>query len=397
MDCYVNAMVFLRANGSLACGCDVGGTTDLQKYNPALNYYHDVLNGPIINKIRDNLSKRNLPYPNLCDRCWLLNPDQDFDISFIRDKTITYFQIEPSILCNLHCPSCIPHDTRKNFLKDHGYGNLFLRNDIVKKILSDLKENNVIIKRMDFIGHGEPQINPELWEMIKICRDLFPETYLILTTNANSEFKPHHVTSGLNQIIFSVDGTFQEAYGKYRVGGDFNKAFEYMKKFSDCCEEKQIPVYRVWKYVVFDHNDSLSELINVQKMASEIKLQAVHYVFTMWGPRSCKIFSPDEIPHIDKKINVIHNFFRYSSDSFEKMAAVFEEKLEQNDMDNANNSFRYVVNALYRDFDNEQVPLSKEIVPSIKRMNLLIQKNNQVLDPTIIESFNKFIQMRHVV
>lgn len=397
MDCYSNTMVFLRANGSLVCGCDVGCTTDIQKYDPTLNYYDDVLNGALSNKIRENLRNNNLPFPHLCDRCWLLNPHKDFDESFIRDKTINFFQIEPTILCNLRCPSCIPHETRNSFLKDNGYGNLFLRNDIVKKILSDLRENKVIIKNIELIGHGEPQVNPNLWEMIKICRGLFPDTYISLTTNANSDFKPYHVTSGLNQITFSVDGTFQEAYEKYRVGGDFHKAFEYMKNFSQYCEEKQIPVYRVWKYVVFDHNDSMPELIAIQKMASDIKLQVVHYVFTMWGPRSCKIFSPDEIPQIDKNIKVIHNFFRYSSDNFENMAAVFEEKLNQNDIDNANNSFRYVINALYRDFDNELVPLNEEIIPSIKRIEMLVQKNKQVLDLSTVESFNKFIQLKHIL
>jgi hypothetical protein len=226
---------------------------------------------------------------------------------------------------------------------------------------------------------------------------LFPETYISVTTNANSEFRSHHVTSGLNQITFSVDGTFHEAYKKYRVGGDFRKAFEYMKNFSQYCEEKQIPDYRVWKYVVFDHNDSLPELAAVQKMASDIKLQVVHYVFTMWGPRSCKIFSADEIPKTDKNIRVIHNFFRYSSGNFEKMAAVLEENLQQNDIDNANNSFRYVTNALYRDFENELVPLNEEIIPSIKRIRILVQKNKQVLDLSTVESFTRFIQQKQIL
>jgi hypothetical protein len=51
-------------------------------------------------------------------------------------------------------------------LKDNGYGNLFLRNDIVKKTLSYLREKKVIIKNIELICHGEPQFHPNLWEMI---------------------------------------------------------------------------------------------------------------------------------------------------------------------------------------------------------------------------------------
>ena len=391
MDCYVNTMVFLRANGSLVCGCDVGGLVELQHYDPSADYFEDVLSGIKLGSIRKNLCENKLPFPELCDRCWLLTPHVDFDRSFITNKTINYFQIEPTILCNLHCPSCIPPEKRKGYLPDHGYGNVFLRKAIVKKILADLQRHGVIIKNIELIGHGEPLIGTDTWDIVRICRELFPRAYISMTTNANSVFNLSHVTSGLNQMQFAVDGTSQETYGKYRQGGDFQKAYQYMKDFSLACEEQKIPVYRIWKYVIFDHNDTLKELGEVQKMAIDIKIPAVHYVFTMWGPRSCRLLSPEEIPRISDKLQVTHGYFKFTPDHLEKMVTVFRDQISNSDYQNANNALRYFVNALNREFSNEKIEPDRDIGNLLRQTSALINTYSDKIDSQTRQSFEKFI------
>lgn len=396
MDCYVNTMVFLRANGSLVCGCDVGALFELQPYNPTIDYYQDVLSGSKFDTIRKRLRESELPFPNICDRCWLLNPQVDFDKSFITDKIINFFQIEPTILCNLHCPSCIPPEKRKGYLRDHGYGNVFLKKTIVEKILSDLRNHGVTIKNIELIGHGEPLIGTDTWEIVRICREIFPSSYISMTTNANAVFRPHHVTSGLNQIQFAVDGTFQEAYAKYRQGGDFKKAFQYMMDFSLACEEQRFPIHRIWKYVIFDHNDSLSELENVQKMALEIKIPAVHFVFTMWGPRSCRLLSPEQIPYVNKSLTVTHGHFQFTPEHLEKMATVFWDQISGGDIENANNSLRYLVNALNREYSNDMVKPDQRIEKILQNVTQLVNRCQDKINTQTRESLNKFMQTKKI-
>jgi radical SAM protein with 4Fe4S-binding SPASM domain len=77
---------------------------------------------------------------------------------------------------------------------------------------------------------GEPYLNPEFFEMVKYAR----EKRIYVNTSTNGHFlDPGNarltVQSGLNRIIVSLDGTDQESYSTYRIGGTFEKVTEGIK------------------------------------------------------------------------------------------------------------------------------------------------------------------------
>ena len=61
-----------------------------------------------------------------CAQCSLLEPNKPFDGSFMRDKGIDVIQIEPSMACQLECPSCWSKKDRKIVLPKTDAGHLIL-------------------------------------------------------------------------------------------------------------------------------------------------------------------------------------------------------------------------------------------------------------------------------
>ena len=87
----------------------------------------------------------------------------------------TYWQIELTRGCNLRC-SCCP--TR--LFSNDGYK--FLEIDTWKSIITIIKEVTPYC-RVDFALAGEPTLNPNILEILKIGREISPNTFFEIITN----------------------------------------------------------------------------------------------------------------------------------------------------------------------------------------------------------------------
>jgi len=79
---------------------------------------------------------------------------------------------------------------------------------------------------------GEPTLHPKLPEMIRYCHDAGIRT--IISTNAsvlNQALCSALVGSGLDVIIFSLDGFEVETYANVRKGGDFASIMDNVNRF----------------------------------------------------------------------------------------------------------------------------------------------------------------------
>ena len=75
---------------------------------------------------------------------------------------------------------------------------------------------------LTFYFQGEPYINPKFLEMVSYAskKKIFTST----STNAHyldSETARKTVESGLDKLIISIDGTSQDTYEAYRIGGKY--------------------------------------------------------------------------------------------------------------------------------------------------------------------------------
>lgn len=119
--------------------------------------------------------------------------------------------VEPTTACNLRCPEC-PSGLRQ-FTRQTGN----LKPDFFRSIIRELGER---LTYLIFYFQGEPYINPDFLDMVTHASDR--GLYTITSTNGhflNDENARRTVTSGLDRLIISVDGTTQEVYEQYRKEG----------------------------------------------------------------------------------------------------------------------------------------------------------------------------------
>jgi radical SAM protein with 4Fe4S-binding SPASM domain len=131
--------------------------------------------------------------------------------------------VEPTSACNLRCIMCDRKavESRKTGVMDF---------EIYTRIIDEAAAMGASEIAMG-LG-GEPLIHPRLPEMIKYARS--KGLSVSFNTNANllDEAKARAILeSGLDKIVFSVDGACQETYEKIRVGGNFATVTENLKRF----------------------------------------------------------------------------------------------------------------------------------------------------------------------
>jgi hypothetical protein len=130
----------------------------------------------------------------------------------IHVKSMPYvLRIEPTNICNLRCPRCscgIGTDPRPK-----GFMDL----DDFKSILA-CSQDYAIILRLD--GNGEPTLHPHIFDMVRIAKALQVSVSMSTSfTDASCEQVEEFIDSGLDRLVVAIDGSTQESYEKYRVGG----------------------------------------------------------------------------------------------------------------------------------------------------------------------------------
>jgi hypothetical protein len=162
-------------------------------------------------------------------------------------------------------------------------------------VLQDFSRSGIYIRTFDFSGHGEPLMNPDLWQIVSLARKHYPKAFLSLITNAHGYFEVNQAFSDLDQIQFSIDGVDQESYEKYRVGGNFAKASSYMKSFTRSVRSSGSSVRMIWRYILFNHNDKPDQLRKAFEIASEFGVHELRFVFTHKGMWSTDLTSAEEL------------------------------------------------------------------------------------------------------
>lgn len=125
---------------------------------------------------------------------------------------------EPTTSCNLRCPEC-PSGLRA-FTRPTG----MLQKDFFSETIDQLSAELLYLV---FYFQGEPYLNPGFLDMVKYATQ--KKIYTATSTNAHyltDENARRTIESGLDRLIISIDGTTQEVYEQYRVGGRLDKVLE---------------------------------------------------------------------------------------------------------------------------------------------------------------------------
>ncbi len=166
-----------------------------------------------------------------------------------------YIKIEPTPLCHLRCSGCKQRDPGfKKAIRKLNNGNMYLSLEDFKTIIDPLKDS---LMGVSLSLYGEPMLNPNISTFIEYLHN--NNIAVSFPSNLSIPFKNEEifklVKSGLDCIEVALDGTTEESYNKYRVGGNFNLVLRNVRLLSDTKKTLKIKYPKiVWKFVVFEHN-----------------------------------------------------------------------------------------------------------------------------------------------
>ncbi len=173
---------------------------------------------------------------------------------------------EPTTSCNLRCPEC-PSGLRA-FTRPTG----MLKKDFFKETIDQLYKD---LTYLVFYFQGEPYLNPDFLNMVQYASQ--KNIYTATSTNAHyltDAAARRTVESGLDRLIISIDGTTQEVYQQYRVGGKLNKVLEGAANMVKWKKElKSKTPFIIFQFLVVRHNEH--QIAEVQQLAKEIGVDDV--------------------------------------------------------------------------------------------------------------------------
>ena len=167
--------------------------------------------------------------------------------------------IEPTTSCNLRCPEC-PSGLR-SFTRATG----MLDKDFFRKTIDELHRELLYLV---FYFQGEPYLNPKFLEMVNYAHT--KKIYTATSTNAhylNDDAARKTVESGLDRLIISIDGSTQEVYEQYRIGGKLEKVIEGTRNIVKWKKElKSKTPFVVFQFLVVKPNEhQIDEVIKLGK------------------------------------------------------------------------------------------------------------------------------------
>lgn len=203
---------------------------------------------------------------------------------------------EPTTSCNLRCPEC-PSGMRA-FTRPTG----MLQEDFFKSTINEIHKE---LLYLIFYFQGEPYLNKQFLSMVKYASD--KKIYTATSTNAHyltDENARKTVESGLDRLIISIDGTTQDVYRQYRVGGNLEKVIQGAKNIVKWKKElKSKTPFIFFQFLVVKPNEHQIE--EVKKLAKEVGVDQVRF-------KTAQVYDYETDPH--QLIPTIQKFSRYRKD-----------------------------------------------------------------------------------
>ena len=196
--------------------------------------------------------------------------------------------IEPTNVCNLHCPLCptgIGAETRKQGV---------LPLERFKKLIDSIKDT---VLQLSLQNWGESTIVPQLPEMIKYASD--NGIYTLISSNFSIKYSDHFleslIKSGLGRLQIDIDGTTQDVYEKYRIGGNLETVLSNTRKVMKIKKENNLefPIIQS-RMIIMKHNEHQIE--DFKKLSKELDVDEIEMgnlqldpdIGTDWLPENTK-------------------------------------------------------------------------------------------------------------
>lgn len=195
-----------------------------------------------------------------------------FQLSIIVKKPIlwgnpAFLSIEPTNVCNLHCPECPTGGGFSNVNKG------FASKALIDAVLPSIKRS---ILHVNLFFQGEPFLNKNV---VSFALQMSPYTFVTISTNGHfitNENAQDVVKAGFYKIIVSLDGINQEQYSKYRKGGEFLKVIDAIDSLVAAKEQLKspFPIIEI-QCLLFKHTEPIKD--QFEDLAKKLKVDSLQF------------------------------------------------------------------------------------------------------------------------
>lgn len=154
--------------------------------------------------------------------------------------------IEPTNICNLHCPLCstgVGANTRQK-------GTLNIQR--FKVLIDQIKDYCLQLSLQNW---GEPTLVKDLPEMIRYAYD--NNVFVRLSTNLSLKYSDDYLQAlcdtGIGRLVIDIDGITEDVYSKYRVGASLSTVLENARKIL-AFKKSSFPIVQS-RMLVMSHNE----------------------------------------------------------------------------------------------------------------------------------------------
>jgi radical SAM protein with 4Fe4S-binding SPASM domain len=142
-----------------------------------------------------------------------------------------------------------------------------LDSDLFKQIINELHRE---LFYLTFYFQGEPYLHPEFLSLVRHASS--KNIYTATSTNAHyltDERARKTIESGLDRLIISIDGTTQDTYASYRIGGKLEKVIEGTKRLIEWKKKlKSSTPHIIFQFLVVGPNEH--QIDDVKTLAREL-------------------------------------------------------------------------------------------------------------------------------
>ena len=281
---YLNEITLLCDGRVTTCcldplGVNVFGDIHTDSYRQIQERYKD---------IRRNVTNDVMSMPR-CRRCfnriveakypntgtYKIDPDPEEVEIFLNnsERIITRFVMELTVQCNLHCNGCM--QSRVDFSQYRNSG--FMDMDFLKKWIGN------DISNIRLYNYGETFLHPGSIAFCSYLKRKNKNTCIDIATNGmplkTHERREQLILSGVDHILFSIHGGSQETVQLYMTEKfDFNLMVEILKVLVEI--KTKVGAHQpmlTWKYLLFEWNDSDTEIKRAKELTREIGLDNITF------------------------------------------------------------------------------------------------------------------------
>ena len=207
------------------------------------------------------------------------------------------WEIDTTNICQLKCPLC--HTGLGTVNRQKGV----MHFDLFSKTIDEIKDYSIWLSLYSW---GEPFLNREIDKYIAYANKANIAT--MISSNLNKPLTPEMaeslIRSGLDVLIISLDGTTQEVYEVYRVGGHLERVLDNIRLIAQKKKELGYRTpYLEWQFIVMRPNEY--QIPEARRMAKELGVDGI-------------VFKNVDFPHGEDDPEVAERWLPTSTDGIRR-------------------------------------------------------------------------------